>query len=317
MKKNRSITFGALPLAEFAHFALQETYEPFLFNTNQHLLLQKNRNIWVFWAEQSHKILIRCNLFLHEKEGYSPWQMSFGGIEFSPSLSYEVLHNFINFLTNFSKQELQLKKLHIKQYPFSYTESNSHLLTQILLQKGFEIVNHELAHYIFVEENFLQNWHISEKRRLQKAIRANFYFEKWQNPDWEYIFEFVATARKRKNFPLTMNKTDFIETVTCFPKEYLPFVVKKNTEIAALTVGVAVSKQIFYNFYPADSWKFLQYSPIVFLTKGLADFCLAQNFKILDLGISTKNGLPNNGLIRFKENLGSKSSLKFSFEKIL
>lgn len=317
MKTNRSITFGALPLAEFAHLALQETYEPFLFNTNQHLFLQKNRNIWVFWAEQSHKILIRCNLFLHEKEGYSPWRMSFGGIAFCPSLSYEILHNFVNFLTDFCRQELQLKKLHIKQYPFSYAESSSHLLTQILLQNGFSLQSQELTQYIRISQSFEENLHNSEKRRLYKALKAGFKVEWWQNPDWKQVFTFIAEARKRRSFPLTMNEADFYETVTTFPEKYLVFVVKKTTEIAALTVGVAVSRKVFYNFYPADNVSFLSYSPMVLLTKGLVDFCKEQSFEILDLGISTENGKANTGLIRFKKNLGSQNALKLSFEKIL
>jgi hypothetical protein len=317
MKANKSITFRALPLAEFAQLALQETYESFLFNTNRHLLLQKNPNVWVFWAEQNQKILARCNIFLNESVGYSPWRMSFGGIEFCPKLSYEVLHNFVVFLTSFCKQELQLQKLHIKQYPFSYTESNSHLLTQILLQNGFSVQNQELTQYIQVNQPFEENLHLSEKRRLQKALKAEFVVEWWQNPDWKQVFTFVAEARKRRSFPLTMNETDFYETVATFPEKYSVFVVKKNAEIVALTVGVKVSRKVFYNFYPADNPSFLSYSPMVLLTKGLVDFCKEQSFEILDLGISTENGKANTGLIRFKKNLGSQNALKLSFVKIL
>jgi lipid II:glycine glycyltransferase (peptidoglycan interpeptide bridge formation enzyme) len=49
--------------------------------------------------------------------------------------------------------------------------------------------------------------------------------------------------------------------------------------------------------------------------EGVYNFAQKQGFRILDLGISSENSLPNYGLIRFKENLGSYSALKLSFEK--
>ncbi|MCS6796749.1 MAG: hypothetical protein RMJ97_11755 [Raineya sp.] len=312
---NKNVAFKALPLDEFTEIHLLPFFEPFLFNTNKHLPLQKNSTIWVFWGEEKQKIKIRCNVFVQDNEGFSPWRMSFGGIEFDEKISYESLNNFVEFVCDFCKNELKLKKLLIKQYPFSYAEENSHQITQILLRQGFTIINQELTHYIRVQENFEANLHNSAKRRLAKAIQAGFIFEEWQKPDWQEVFNFVAKARQRKNFPLTMTWQDFQETVNLFPDEYLALVVRKNQEIAALTVGVVVSSKIFYNFYPADNPKFLQYSPMILLTQGLIQFCRKQHFEILDLGISTENGKPNFGLIRFKKNLGAKSALKLSFEK--
>jgi hypothetical protein len=51
------------------------------------------------------------------------------------------------------------------------------------------------------------------------------------------------------------------------------------------------------------------------LIEGLYEFCQKENFTLLDLGISTDKGLANEGLIRFKKNLGAKSALKLSFLK--
>lgn len=315
MKVSKNIIFQASPIQRFAQRSLNTLFEPFLFNTVPHLYLQKNPNCWVFWAEKANHILIQCNVFTDDKIGCSPWRMSFGGIEFYNQIHYQHLQDFITFIEKFCKNELHLQKLHIVQYPFSYAVANSHLLTQVLLQNNFQIINQELTHYIITENFRKENFHTCEQRRLRKAIQAEFYFEQLHNPDWQHIYHFVAQARKRKNFPITMSWQDFQHTVESFPEKYLAFAVKKQNQVAAVSVAIVINSSILYSFYPADSPEFLAYSPTVLLNWGLIEFCQKKGFRILDLGISTQAGKPNLGLIRFKRNLGAQSALKLSFAK--
>ena len=100
-----------------------------------------------------------------------------------------------------------------------------------------------------------------------------------------------------------------------FPNEYQIFTVRDKEIIAALTVAIKINKNILYNFYPADSHQYKNFSPMVMLVKGLYEYCIENGFKLLDLGISTENSKPNYGLINFKKNIGADSSLKLTFRK--
>ncbi|MFN3316940.1 MAG: GNAT family N-acetyltransferase [Raineya sp.] len=288
----------------------------FLFLQPKHLLLQKNEDTWVLFAESKKGIEILTSIFLEKEKAFSPLRMSFGGIMAKETISYFETEKFIDFLLNFC-QNKGVKKLTITNYPFSYAPNFSAICSQIFLQKGFLITNAELTHYLSIENSFEENLHLSALRRLKKCQKNNFKFEHWHEPDLRFVYDFVANNRKRKNYPISMSFENFQNTIDAFPDNYLIFVLKNEQEIIALTVAVVINKDILYNFYPADKQEYLQYSPMIMLMAELFEFAKQKGFSILDLGISTEKSKPNYGLIRFKENLACKKSLKLSFTKNL
>lgn len=114
-----------------------------------------------------------------------------------------------------------------------------------------------------------------------------------------------------------MTLPDLIKTFEQFPAHYILFGVLDDEKIIAAAVTVVVSKEILYCFYIGDSLAYRPYSPVTFLVSGIYDYCIANNFKLLDLGISTDKGVLNKGLYSFKKSLGCIDSCKLTFEKIL
>ncbi len=291
-------------------------FDAFLFLQAQHLLLQKGENVWIIYAVEKQKITLLMSVFIEKQKAFSPLRMPFGGIMASENASYQQIEQFIDFVLAFC-QEKNVKDLQITSYPFSYAPNASAICTHIFLQKGFRIINNELTHFLLLEKDFQAHLHLSARRRLKKCKNNGFFFEHWQTPDLAFVYDFVAANRQRKNYPISMNYEAFLHTLQSFPNHYQVFVLKKDAEIAALTVAVIINNEILYNFYPADSEKYLAFSPMIMLLEGLYQSAQQQGFRILDLGISTDKSVPNYGLIRFKENMGCQSALKLSFEKFL
>jgi hypothetical protein len=289
-------------------------FDAFLFLQAQHLPLQKSENVWIIYAVEKQKIMLLMSVFIEEQRAFSPLRMPFGGIMASEDASYQQIEQFTDFVLAFC-QEKNVQDLQITSYPFSYAPSVSAICTHIFLQKGFRIIKSELTHFLFLEKDFQTHLHHSARRRLKKCKNNGFVFEYWQTPDLAFVYDFVAANRQRKNYPISMNYEAFEQTLQSFPNNYWVFVLKKDAEIAALTVAVVVNNEILYNFYPADSEKYLVFSPMIMLLEGLYQFAQRQGFRILDLGISSDKSVPNYGLIRFKENMGCQSALKLSFEK--
>lgn len=309
--------YQALPLHQFREIYYSNySFEIPLFLKPEHLLLQGGKEIWVLFAEGKEGIAIMISLFLENSAVYSPLRMSFGGIIAKDDLEYIHIEYFVDFVLSFCKEQ-KAEFLQITGYPFSYAPNLSNLVTQIFLQKGFQITKSELTHFLTVENTFESKLHLSALRRLKKSKKNGFVFELWEKPNLEFVYEFVSNNRKRKGYPVSMNFESFAKTLQTFPEQYLTFVLKNKQEIIALTVAVVINRRILYNFYPADKEQYLQYSPTIMLLEGVFNFAQQQGFQILDLGISTDNSLPNYGLIRFKENLGCQSALKLSFVSYL
>lgn len=311
-----NLKYQALPLQIFLQEVKIYTFDPFLFLQAEHLILQRGEQVWVLFAENKQGIEAMISLFLEGDKAYSPLRMSFGGIIATETTRYTDIDTFVQFVLSFCKKH-NIKELQITSYPFSYAPNLSAICSQIFLQNGFCITNAELTHYLTLTKNFEENLHLSALRRLKKCQRSNFTFELWENADLHFVYEFVASNRQRKNYPISMPFEDFQKTILAFPNKYLVFVLKSKQEIIALTVAIIINQKILYNFYPADKKEYLSYSPMIMLMAGLYEFAKEKGFQILDLGISSEQSKPNYGLIRFKENLACQSSLKLSFRKYL
>ncbi|MCH8317733.1 MAG: GNAT family N-acetyltransferase [Bacteroidetes bacterium] len=323
----------ALCAMRYAH-----TFPVFLFNKASHLKFQPNENLVTFNLVNNNinKIEAIFNLFVDGNAGCSPYKSSFGSVEFDSTLSLENLNAFIEKINKWAVEK-RLKSLVIKSYPFCYAPENSILLTNCFINQGYKIVNAELNQHIQISDlkfEILDLFHLSEKRRLKKCEKAGFTFQqeicsgrafcrdvacnvstKCPSITLKNVYEFVKKARKRQGHPLTMSYEALAEMFHHFPNEYQIFTVRDKENIAALTVTIKINKKILYNFYPADSHQYKNFSPMVMLVKGLYDHCVKNGFKLLDLGISTVNSKPNYGLINFKKNIGAENSLKLTFGK--
>jgi len=88
--------------------------------------------------------------------------------------------------------------------------------------------------------------------------------------------------------------------------------VQEAGKLASLTVTAEIDAQTLYNFYPADSSAYLPYSPTVLLLAYIANWAKTRNFTTFDLGIATEKGQRNEGLMRFKKNMGAIESKRYT-----
>ncbi|GAB3167993.1 hypothetical protein GCM10027291_15860 [Telluribacter humicola] len=132
------------------------------------------------------------------------------------------------------------------------------------------------------------------------------------------VYTFINKSRQEQGYPLTLPREKLLDLLNLFPAEVLVFGVYDGEIIAALTVAIQVSRDIIYNFLPADNLQYRTYSPTVMLNEALYHYCQQEGVKIVDLGISLDHhGQPKPSLARFKERLGGISSPKITYSKEL
>ena len=318
------------------------------FNSYQYVDYQATEQIYTFVLtdETQQKALAFFHLFVDNKNGLSPKRGSYGSFEISEKLTISSLQNFVTNIINFC-QELDLEKIEIKHFPTCYDVKRSEIIERALLQCGFTILsNHENQYLEITNEHFETKLHSSEKRRLQKCLKAGFIFEEIQQLDIGQVYDFISKNRRELGYKMTFeleklqtwfrlfscsgfvihNQIDIgysgfaiqnqiDEDLKSISKNiYQVFCVKENQKIIALTITVNVAEGILYNFCPADDLAYRIFSPTVLLTKGLYEYCQRKKIKCLDLGVSIDSeSQPKPNLLRFKRNLGALSSKKKVF----
>ncbi len=206
----------------------------------------------------------------------------------------------------------------VVSYPFCYNPVAAALLTACFTGSGFSVAVTDLNYHIPVAEEPLEaRMHPSERRRLRKCFRAGMQFSAEATPDLAQLYGFIARCRQRRGFPLTLDFAGFKTMFDHFPDRYQVFAVRDGSRIASAAVGVRISPDILYYFFPADDALYKTFSPTVLLLHGMYGYARQAGYKLLDLGIATARGVPNYGLIRFKANMGAEPSLKLTFRKTL
>lgn len=288
-----------------------------IFNSYSFFELHKNNasNYFTLNNGASDEIIGVCH-FYKDIDGTfkSPQRGTFAG--------FELIKNDIQTLTFFLKQielcliEKGAKNIEISSAPFFHNLTFSSHLFNVLFNSGYEI-RHEINHSIAVTKNDLATkMHRSGKKRLNKCIREGFTFTQAQNTkEFQTVYNVISANRKNKGYPISMTYKQIYQMLESFPDSVYFFFASHNDKAVAGSICIKINKEVLYVFYWGDSPGYEQFSPISFLADGIYKFAQKNHFSILDAGTSTHGGLPNLGLVKFKENLGFLASLKLTYSK--
>jgi hypothetical protein len=308
-----------LIISENSNFILESPFDfqRYFFNEIEHLNHQGGDNYYTFYWKNTDNQAIeaRFSVIIKNKIAFSPLRATFGGIEFSESLSEMALNDFLVQVLHFLTTK-DVSEIIINSYPEKYlSEQQKHILENCLLKLNFQIKFTEYNYEIDVTDKSFLEIIISPraKQLLKISIKNNFIFRKEINPNFSIIHAFIAQSRIRKNRPMTMSLEQLTEHFQKFPDNFHVFSVYDINTLIAVGVTIKINQDILYTFYLADNQQYLKYSPTIYLLSGIYEYCQQENVKLLDLGIATDKGILNEGLARFKRSLGGGLSQKKSY----
>jgi hypothetical protein len=254
-------------------------------------------------------------LLVGVKEGIlkSPFSAPFGGFHFSSEeLHISEISNFINNLKEFIYRQ-NFQKVEVTLPPEIYHTSFNAKLVNSFIRNGFKIHTPEITNYV----NLNAFDGTFSKREVNKNIRAaiknNTSFhqvtEKWMQME---AYEIIAKNREINGRKIFMTFSDLLNTMKIIPIDF--FLVKdslnKNLASAIFYRG---HKKIVQGVFWGDTETGRPLRVMDFLAMNLYLHYRKLGFDFIDLGISTEDGFPNEGLIRFKEIHNATSSPRFSF----
>jgi hypothetical protein len=295
-------------------------FHRYFFNEDEHLQNQGGEDCYTFYYQnlENQTIDARFSVIVHGNFAYSPLRATFGGVEFNDDILEKDLFDFLKEAVEYLSN-LSLNEININSYPEGYHKEDQTIkLENCIFRLGFQTKHVEHNYEISITEKPFYETVISSnhKRILRNAVKNNFIFKE-VNPDLSQIHAFIERSRKRKNRPMTMNLKLMEEHFKKFSKKFKIFSVYDSAEMMAVCVTVEINDSILYTLYPADAEEYVKKSPLTFLISGIYEYCQQHKYEILDLGIATDKGSLNEGLARFKRNIGGNLSKKKTYFSLL
>jgi len=287
--------------------------EPHFFNSNV-FLLNKPFNVqgWQLICDQP---IAQIFFYLKDDVAISGYQATFGSFDVKNNMSQLELTFFIKEIIELLKMR-GVKRMEIKNAPSYF--SSSRQIEEALTSCGFNLQLLEINQQIKVNEQpFLRLAKRNVRKKINQGIHAGFTFNIEPNTNISEIYNLVVATRNRKKYGVSMTLPDLTSAIESCPESYILFTLRDGAKLIAASVSIIINSDVVYNFYHADHFEYRAKSPLSLLVKYIYEYCQQNKYKVLDLGISTMNGILNSGLFTFKENLGAVTSEKKSFSLTL
>jgi hypothetical protein len=248
------------------------------------------------------------SIILGEKNGelYSPFSAPFGGFfcaQKRPSLELveKAAEEFYEWLKK------KNKKCHITLPPFIYGET---LISQSffsLLNRGFSVEYTDLNYSIDLSKSLQP--HPNFCKNLRTALKNSLSFKKCEiDSERKTAYEIIKKNRKERGYPPHLSFEELQETgriceIDCF------LTCLNETPVAGAFIYLTAPK-IAQLILWGDNREYSKTRPMNFLAMRIAEHYKERDFIYFDLGNTSKNGIPNFGLSRFKAEMGCEITLK-------
>jgi hypothetical protein len=236
----------------------------------------------------------------------------FGGVECMDTRNLDV---FIKEMIAELKSR-EARSILIRQAPTCYQEMFAHEIHEALLANGFKITVNETNQFIPVDalSDFSKEIDAQKRRRLNNAKKMGMrvsLFNHIDTVDWYTVY---STARMDKDYPVTLSQKDYNTLSNSISGVYTYAGVFLNEVMIANAIFVRVNKDVLYYFLAASKPEYADLSPTVLLIEAMYEKAVAEKYKIIDLGISSVDGVLNPGLHQFKKHLRGLDCSKRTYE---
>lgn len=243
----------------------------------------------------------------------SPFSAPFGGFHYRHEAVYSAeVDIFLGGIKTYFSASSYTNIL-ITLPPDIYSSSMNAKFVNSFIRTGFNLTAAEVTNYIPLELFAGSYKHRTAREYYKQAQKNGLTFSETDDlNELKFIYEIIEQNRSRMNRPIFMTLEDLIAMKSIWPVDF--FIVKSNN-------GEPVAGGVFYRAHHSitqavlwgDSELGRSLRAMDFMILHLIEFYKKEGFRYIDLGISTENNKPNNGLLRFKETHESHTGMRFSF----
>ena len=266
-------------------------------------------------AGQGGAVFLR--LFLEGDMALSPYKGSFGGIETSGNPTEEQINAV---LQEAEKQFIDwgCTSLRIVQ-PAQCLMPQTIVVEEMMISAGYEMRYTDLNYHIEVTQHlgFAARLSSRNKTKYSQCLRSGLQAAIDHKPNLAWYYDRIKEDRESKGRVLGQSLDAIKEMFEHFPYQYRVFTAYYQDAVVAFCVSVLTAQDVLYTLYPVTLPAYKDLNPQLFLHGVMYGWCLINRIDVLDLGTSTFRGEQNDGLARFKSEIGGVLTKKNAFEKKL
>lgn len=255
----------------------------------------------------------------NKKSFFTPVTGAFSDVSFvQKRIKSSILSLFISYIEVYLIKNYEAEQLAIKLPPEAYAYENTNLVTNALFTQNWRIEELDLNYHFDVvsESEFKSNLSSSKRRELNRITREETVFSKAET-EYDIIsaYEIIKSNRLSQGYPMTMSQDALLDLYKTLPGKVHFFNLKHAGNILASAVCLTVNPDYLYVFYWGENPQYRDLSPVIKLAQELYSFAMKAGYKKMDIGISTENSIPNQGLMDFKKNIGCRLTKKITLIK--
>lgn len=244
---------------------------------------------------------------------YSPFSAPFGGFHYvTEEVNYDHIYDFVILIQEFIVEN-NYKSIEITLPPDVYQKSTNAKFINAFIRLGFTISAADIANWVDLTR-FDGTWIRSQvTSNCKRAMRNELVFELAQDEKSKReAFEINYLNRIEQNRKIHMTFDDLMMVNQIIPVD---FFLVKDSEENNIAAGIFYRghEKIVQGVFIGDILKKRSLFGVDFLYLNVYNYYKKLGYDFIDLGTSSLDGIPNNGLIRFKEYHLCVSSIKYTF----
>lgn len=257
---------------------------------------------------------VRLGIILGEREDvlYSPFSAPFGGFTNNKTEKLEHYDSAAELLKQYGQKSN--KKILLTLPPTIYGSTVAKTYSAFMRQgASMQYVDLNYQYELVQFLNFESYLDSSTRNKFHNSQKYDFSFvqlDEKNEVDVARAYSVIKKNRDARGFPLRMSLQQVIETVKIVPAKFF-VLCYKGIDVAAAQI-YQVTDTIAQVIYWGDVPEYSELRTMNYFTYKIFEFYHKNGVKILDIGPSSENGIPNYGLCEFKDNIGCSVSLKYT-----
>lgn len=245
----------------------------------------------------------------------SPFSAPFGGFLEKGTHGLERMEKAVDALADYAKE--RSLRLQITLQPMVYDETRLSMWVNVMMRK-MQLHHTDLNYHFDISRmpNYSSVINRSARKLLNQALRQNFCLRKLDSGNRDDVaraYNVISCNRKERGFPLRMTFEQVWQTVSRVVTADFFVLEHEGCDVAAAQI-FHVADGIAQVVYWGDIRQYAKLRPMNYLAYSLFGYYADNGLRILDIGPSTEDGIPNYGLCEFKESIGCSVTMKYSFE---
>ncbi len=248
---------------------------------------------------------------------YSPVRAPIGGPDILRS--NESVGNVLDLVSNalLSFKERGIQRVALVTRPAYYGPQEAAVLFA-LFANGFRVDGCDLSYGIRIQnfsdvDDYVQRLGSPARRAVKHSFDEEFLLrEASGEADWKLGWSVLSANRAAKDRRLSMKFAHVWGMSQRLPGKMTMYIENHSGHPCAAALVYSITPRHQYVVYWGDAMHNLPRSPMNRLVHDLVALGINQGKHLIDVGTSTADWRPNDGLIRFKTSVGAEAAPRFS-----